>query len=100
MAYQKLTELAPDFLKDFNTRSGLAINRYWREAVGHAGDPRSDRKTIPMVGPLYTAESAKRLLSVLDYGLRDRGELPDCIFWIAPQVRLLPDMRQFNRARR
>ncbi|MCP3404065.1 hypothetical protein [Bradyrhizobium sp. CCGB01] len=86
LAYEVLAELAPEFLKEFITRSGLAANRYWREAVGRAGEPRSDRKTIPIVGPLYTEDNAKRLLGVLDYGLRDKAELADFVLSVAPQT--------------
>jgi hypothetical protein len=84
--YEALTQLAPEFLKDFITRSGLAVNRYWREAVGRAGEPRSDRPTVPIVGPLYTESNARRLLSLLEYGLRDKAQIPEFILSVAPQT--------------
>lgn len=86
-AYEVLTDLAPEFLKEFITRSGLSVNRYWREAVGRAGEPRSDRRTVPIVGPLCAEENTKRLRSILDYGMRD-GETPKLAFSIAPQAPL------------
>jgi hypothetical protein len=67
---------------------GLSVNRYWREAVGRAGEPRSDRKTVAIVGPLYTEQNATRLLSVLDYGLRDKNGFPEFILSAAPQAPL------------
>ena len=88
LAYQVLTELAPEFLKDFLTSNGLAINGYWRDAVGRAGEPRSDRKTVPIIGPLYSEENTTRLLNVLEYGLRDKDEPTDFILTVAPQTRL------------
>lgn len=87
-AYDVLVELAPDFLKEFVTKAGLNVNRYWREAVGRAGEPRADRKTVPIVGPLYSETNAKRFLDVVDYGLRGGAEQPDFIFCVAPQTRL------------
>lgn len=84
--YQVLAQLAPEFLKEFVTQSGLAVNRYWREAVGRAGEPRSDRPTIPIVGPLCLESNARRLLSVLDYGLRDKAPIPEFMLSVAPQT--------------
>lgn len=84
-AYQYLVDLAPDFLREFTTRAGLSVNRYWREAVGRVGEVRKDRKTIALVGSPYLPENVERILSVLDYGLRDT-ETPDNIYVIAPQI--------------
>lgn len=86
--YEILAELAPDFLKEFVTRAGLNVNRYWREAVGRAGEPRVDRKTVPIIGPLYTEANARRFLEVVDYGLRNSAEQPEFVFSMAPQTRL------------
>ncbi|MFO1036187.1 MAG: hypothetical protein U1E45_05015 [Geminicoccaceae bacterium] len=87
-AYEALAELAPDFLKVFVTRAGLNVNRYWREAVGRAGEPRADRKTVPVIGPLYSQANAKRLLDVVEYGLRGGAEQPEFLFSVAPQTPL------------
>ncbi|PLT96739.1 hypothetical protein [Sinorhizobium medicae] len=87
-AYEALAELAPDFLKEFLTRAGLNVNRYWREAVGRAGEPRADRKTVPVIGSLYTEANARRFLDVVDYGLRGGAEQPEFLFSVAPQTRL------------
>lgn len=97
-AYQVLTELAPEFLKEFITAGGLAVNRYWREAVQRAGEPRTDRKTIPIVGPLSTEENTKRFMSVVDYGLRDKDSVPDIILSIAPQAPLWSASTQLRDA--
>ena len=87
-AYNLLAELAPDFLKEYVTRSGFNERRYWREAVGRAGEARSNRKTIPIVGPLYTDANAKRLFDVLEYGLRGTATVPELILAVAPQTSL------------
>jgi len=84
-AYQYLIDLAPDFLKEFTTRAGLSVNRYWRESVGRVGEARKDRKTIALVGSPYLPDNVERLLAVLDYGLRDKDS-PQRIYVIAPQV--------------
>jgi len=85
--YQKLVDLAPEFLKEFTTRNGLSKVRYWREAVNRAGEPRSDRKTIPIVGSLLLPSNVERIQAVLDYGLRNITEAPANIYAIAPHTR-------------
>ncbi|MBO1326382.1 hypothetical protein K2X14_16345 [Acetobacter sp. TBRC 12305] len=87
-AYEVLVELAPNFLKEFVTKAGLNVNRYWRDAVGRAGEPRADRKTVPIIGPLYTEANARRFLEVVDYGLRGDAERPEFVFSVAPQTPL------------
>jgi hypothetical protein len=87
VVYDVLAQFAPEFLKEFVTAGGLSVNRYWREAVGRTGEPRRDRRTVPIVGPLYTEGNAKRLVSVLDYGLSSQPEPADLILVVAPQVR-------------
>jgi hypothetical protein len=86
-AYSILINLAPEFLKDFTRRDGLAIERYYREAIARAGDLRADRKTAPIAGSLLLAENRKRLLDVLDYGSRQHANAPRFLLWLAPQVR-------------
>ena len=67
---------------------GLNVKRYWREAFGRAGEPRADRKTVPLIGPPYTEANARRFLEVFDYGLRGSAEQPEFVFSVAPQIRL------------
>jgi hypothetical protein len=88
-AYQAMLDLAPDFFKEFTTRAGLSVTRYWREAITRVGEARIDRPTIAIVGPFYTQANAERLLSILDYGLRAHGQQkpPEILLSVAPQVK-------------
>jgi hypothetical protein len=86
-AYQAMLDLAPDFFKEFTTRAGLSVARYWREAVTRVGEARIDRPTIAIVGPFFTQANAERLLSILDYGLRGQQEPPEILLSVAPQVK-------------
>jgi hypothetical protein len=87
IAYQALVDFAPEFLKEFTTRTGLSVNRYWREAVSRAGEVRSDRKTIPMVGALASLDNIERLLRVVEYGYRQAPHPPAFLLSIPPQNR-------------
>jgi len=44
-------------LKEFARRDGLAVQRYYREAIARAGDLRVDRKTAPVAGSLLIGQS-------------------------------------------
>jgi hypothetical protein len=85
-AYDLLLNLAPEFLKDFRTAAGLSVNRYWRAALSRAGDPRADRKTIPIAGSIAASGNRERFSALLDYGLRNEAVAPDLVFWVAPQI--------------
>jgi len=85
-AYNILINLAPEFLKDFTRRDGLAVERYYREAITRTGDVRADRKTAPIAGSLLLSENRKRLLDVLDYGSRQHSGAPRFLLWLVPQV--------------
>jgi len=85
-AYNLLLSLAPEFLKDFARRDGLAIARYYREAIARTGDVRADRRTAPIVGSLLLPENRKRLFDVLEYGSHQRTGMPPFIVWLTPQV--------------
>lgn len=65
-AYGALLDLAPDFLNDFARRDGLAVERYYREAITRTGDVRADRKIAPILGSLLLADNLKRFVDVLD----------------------------------
>lgn len=63
-AYNILLSLAPEFLKSFTRRDGLAVERYYREAITRAGDVRVDRKTAPVIGSLLVPGNRRRLFAV------------------------------------
>jgi hypothetical protein len=85
-AYGTLLQLAPEFLKDFTRRDGLAVDRFYREAVARAGEFRIDRPTIPLLGPLFTRENNKRLGDALGYASKHLGERPEEFLWVIPDV--------------
>lgn len=83
-AYQVLVDLAPEFLKEFIRRDGLSVERYYNEAVMRAGEFRADRKTVPIIGTLFTPANYQRVLDGLKYAKADNPESPDDLFWLIP----------------
>lgn len=86
-SYQVLLNLAPDFLKDFGRRDGLTVERYFREGMVRAGGFRSDRSTIPLVGPLFTQSNNRRLFEALGHAMQSAPPeiWPDTFYWRIPQ---------------
>lgn len=86
-AYQVLLELAPEFLKEFGRKDGLAVERFYRDALGRIGEVRADRKTVPVLGSLLLPYNRERLFAALDYGLRERPSAkPRFLIWLPAQV--------------
>lgn len=85
-AYAILVELAPEFLREFIRRDGLAVERYYREAFIRVGEVRSDRPTVPLLGSIFTRESTRRFFEIADYGVRASPMRPALALWATPQI--------------
>lgn len=103
-AYEVLSTLAPEFLKEFLRRDGLAVERYYREAFTRAGEVRADRQTVPLLGSLFTRSNLVRVLEALDYALRSPMS-SELVLWLTPTVRAwgatraLPELLRELRSR-
>ena len=86
-AFRRLIDVAPEFLKDFTRADGLAVDRYFREASERAGDVRSNRQTIPILGNVTTSTNIEKLRQIVRYARR-RSTRPSSILWIKPRIRL------------
>lgn len=97
-AYDRLAQLAPEFLSDFIRPDGFSVDRFHKSAVARVGDLRADRPTIPLLGSLFTPNNNEKLLSALDYAMRrsnNDSDLPEKIHWLIPSLhwgftRILP----------
>ena len=84
-AYRLLLEIAPDYLKEYRTRDGLSVTRFFKETASRAGELRADRRTVGIVGPLYSPENIERTQNALEYSadrVRD-GQTCDPM-WVVP----------------
>ncbi|MBP5981340.1 MAG: hypothetical protein KA748_14180 [Halomonas sp.] len=88
--YQILADLAPEFMKDYTSGSGVAVERFYRDVVAlKGGGFRSNRRTVPILGPLLCAKNLKLLFD----GIERTGAnspvhcLPKKYYWRAPQNR-------------
>lgn len=84
-AYDLLTAIAPEFVKGFLRRDGLAVFPYFREMASRAGDVRIDRPTIPIIGSLFVPDNFRRFVEVLSYGQRTRPSARGLV-WCAPSL--------------
>jgi hypothetical protein len=85
-AYDVLLELAPEFLADFRRKDGLAVDRFYREAVERVGEFRIDRPTVPLVGSVFTRANFERLGVAFDYAIKADSPLPSACLWVVPNI--------------
>lgn len=57
-----------------------------REAVKRAGEFRSDRPTVPIVGTLFTEANRERLRKALDYARAKTTSPPGLVVWQTPAL--------------
>lgn len=99
-ALDLLTELAPEFLKEYTRRDGLSVERYFNEAVSRAGEIRSDRMTVPILGTLFTSGNVERVIEAIGYASRSKISAPKISLWKIPNAylwgatRILPSILQ------
>ncbi|WP_411888323.1 hypothetical protein [Hydrocarboniphaga effusa] len=88
-AYAVLTEIGAEFLREYQIRDGLSVERYFNEAVTRVGDIRSDRPTIPLVGSVFTPGNNEKLFTALDYAMKQSGAGRDSpgLAWLVPDVK-------------
>ncbi len=87
-AYNLLTELAPEYLKEWMSRGALNVKRFYRHAFASKGQLASNRQTTPIIGSLFTPENARRLMDVATHGLKGSKNPSPALFWVIPQIPL------------
>lgn len=84
-ALEVLTNIAPEYLKEYVNRSGFASLRYFKELAGRAGELRSNRPTVGIVGALYQPENIERIKTAIGYA-KDRPAFGNESFlWVVPK---------------
>jgi hypothetical protein len=88
--YNLLAMLAPEFLRTYTLRSGLAVDRYLRDAVALKDHKfKINRKTVAVVGPFFAEKNAKVLFEAVARALvyTPATCIPKKIYWRAPSIR-------------
>lgn len=84
-AYQVILDIAPDFLKEYKTKEGLSVARFFKETSIRAGELRIDRPTVGIVGPLYSPENSNRIIEAMRYAAQNRlGDAVEKFLWLLP----------------
>jgi len=83
--FRVLAKLAPEYLRDYMTRDGLSVMRYFKETAARAGELRADRPTVGLIGPLFTHDNSNRLLEALRYSAGENACVGASDFlWVVP----------------
>jgi hypothetical protein len=83
-AYQTLIDLAPEYLKEYITRDGLSVLRFFKETAARAGELRADRATVGIVGPLFSPDNSKRVLSAINHAASRTNGDDETLLWVLP----------------
>jgi hypothetical protein len=84
-AYQIIADLAPDYLKEYMTRTGLSVMRFFKKTAGSAGELRSNRQTVGIVGPLFSPENSERIFDAMRYAIcKEPEEALGSFLWLVP----------------
>lgn len=88
-AYAILREIASEFLTEYARKDGaFSVERFLNETAKRAGELRSDRPTVPVVGTLFTPSNAERLRDALSYARKKdpAPSVPKQVTWLVPSV--------------
>lgn len=84
-AYQVILDLAPDYLKDYKTKNGLSVARFFNETAIRAGELRIDRRTVGIIGPLFSPENSDRIFDAMEYAAQhEPDEDVGPFIWLTP----------------
>jgi hypothetical protein len=84
-AYDILLGIAEDYLKEYRTRNGLSVSRYFKETAQRAGELRADRPTIGIIGPLHAPENIDRVVKALEQSKsRYSSPIDEKVVWMMP----------------
>lgn len=83
-AFDALAGMAGEYLKEYMNRSGLAALRYFKELAGRAGELRSDRPTVGIVGALYQPENIARIATAIRYAKDSAIRNDEPYLWVVP----------------
>lgn len=83
-AYELLAEFAPEFMKDYVVKGGISVSRFFKETARRAGELRSDRRTVGIIGSLYLPENSKRLLAAINYSSPPAHGDDEAFIWFYP----------------
>lgn len=84
-ALDVLASIAPEYLKEYRNRSGFASLRYFKELAGRAGELRSNRQTVGIVGALYQPENIERIKTAIGYAMDRPAFSNENFLWVVPK---------------
>lgn len=84
-ALDVLASIAPEYLKEYRNRSGFASLRYFKELAGRAGELRSNRQTVGVVGALYQPENIQRIKTAIGYATDRPAFSNEAFVWVVPK---------------
>lgn len=83
-----LARCAPDQVSRFFRNDVFDPEAFFRSTVRQAGELRSDRPTVRVIGTVWTEVNRTRFASALKSALARGGKPPSMVFWLKPALPL------------
>jgi hypothetical protein len=84
IAYEVLTMVAPEYLKDYVIKSGFSALRYFKTTAIRAGDLQRNRPTVGIIGSLYLPANMDKISTALSYSKDYSTDPNDAFVWVKP----------------
>jgi hypothetical protein len=85
-AYQVLARIAPELTKPYTRTPAFDRQAFFRWAVERSGDMQANRRTVPMVGTIWTKANAVALGTAARLLRRERATGSQLAFWLRPPL--------------
>lgn len=86
-AYEVILDLADNYMKEYKTKGGLSVTRFFKETAIRAGELRVDRPTVGIIGPLYSPDNSTRILEAMAYtASQEENEDWGPFLWLVPNL--------------
>jgi hypothetical protein len=85
-AEEWFADCAPDQLSRYFKNGSFDAAGFFRATVRQAGELRIDRRTVRIIGSLWTDPNRARFASALKYALAHSAHAPAMQFWVSPET--------------
>ncbi|MCQ4161270.1 hypothetical protein NON00_15215 [Roseomonas sp. GC11] len=86
-AYKLLVDVAPEQTARFRRVAGFDRLAFFRHGAGRTGDVQANRRTVPIIGTLWTAQNVGQLSAAIRLLKREKvASGPPLVFWLRPAL--------------
>ena len=86
-AYKRLVDVAPEQTARFRRVAGFDRLAFFRHGADRTGDVQANRRTVPIIGTLWTGRNVEQLGAAIRLLKREKvASGPPLVFWLRPAL--------------